>query len=170
MASKIYEVLIRGRGVSAAADDPSLAASASGTTITIDGITVNGVDKPMALFQATELSTLTAAIKAGLVDVLDVNTIGAAVITKDRVTAAGTGDFSVTGVSCIPGTVAEVWTVTVTNATAPATWSVVGATSGAKASATTGVAYDNGQIAFTINDTGVDAGVADQFTLTVSAV
>lgn len=170
MAYKIYEVLIRGRGVSAAADDPSLAASASGTTITLDGVTVNGVDKAMSRFQASELSTLTAAIKAGLVDILDVNTIGAATITKGAGVNAGTGQFTVTGVSCAPGTVAETWTVTVTNATVPATWSVVGGTSGAKADATTGVAYDNGQIAFTINDTGTDAAVADQFTLVVSAV
>lgn len=170
MPYKIYEVLIRGRGVSAAADNPSLAASASNTTVTIDGVTVNGVDKAMTAFQASELSTLTAAIKAGLVDVLDVNTIGAATITKGDGVNGGVGQFTVTGVSCTPGTVAETWTVTVTNATAPATWSVVGGTSGAKASATTGVAYDNGQIAFTINDTGTDAALLDQFTLVVSSV
>jgi hypothetical protein len=170
MAYKTYEILIRGRGISAAADDPSLPASASAATITLDGITVNGVDKKMSNLQATELATLTAAVKAGLVDSLDVNTIGAATITKGAGVNAGTGQFSVTGVSCVPGTVAETWTVTVTNATAPATWSVVGGTSGAKASATTGIAYDNGQIAFTINDTGTDAALLDQFTLVVSAV
>ena len=176
MSYKIYEVLIRGRGISAAADDPSSATSASNTTITIDGITVNGVDKPVGNFQATELTTLTAAVKAGLVDILDVNTIGAATITKSRTVAGGIGDFSVTGVTCAPGTVPETWTVTVTSAGPPGVWSVVGGTSGAKANATSGVPYDNGQIQFTINDLWVMAGpqthpgVADQFTLVVTGV
>lgn len=170
MAFKTYEIMLKARGISAASDDPSLAASASSATFTIDSMIVNGIDKPASKFSATELATLTAALKAGIVDVLDVNTIGAATITKGAGVNSGVGQFTVTGVSCAPGTVAETWTVTVTNATAPATWSVVGGTSGAKASATTGVAYDNGQIAFTINDTGTDAAVADQFTLVVSQV
>ena len=175
MAVKTYEVLIRGRGISAAADDPSLPASAAAATFTLDGVTVNGTDKPVTYFQGTELATLTAAIKAGVVDSLDVATVGAGVITKDRTVAAGVGDFSVTNVSVAPGAkAAEVWTVTVTSAALPrATWSVVGSTLGATASAFCGVPYNNGSVAFTINDLYTDGvtekhpGVADQFTLTV---
>lgn len=177
MAAKTYEILIRGRGVSAAADDPALPATASAATFTLEGVTVNGVDKPVGFFQGTELATLTAAVKAGIVDALDVATVGAATITKDRGTNAGVGDFSVTGVSVAPGAkAAEVWTVTVTNAALPrAAWSVVGSTLGAAATAYTGLPYNNGSVSFTINDLYTDGvteqhpGLADQFTLTVGA-
>jgi hypothetical protein len=177
MAVKTYEILIRGRGISAGAADPADPATASAATFTLEGVTVNGTDKPVSFFQGSELSTLTAAVKAGIVDALDVATVGAAVVTKDRSTAAGIGDFSVTDVAVAPGAkAAEVWTVTVTNAALPrATWSVVGSTLGAAATAYSGLPYNNGSVSFTINDLYTDGvtekhpGVADQFTLTVGA-
>ena len=173
--TKTYEVLIRGRGISADVADPTDPAVAAAATFTLDGVTVNGVDKPAAFFQGTELGTLTAAVKAGVVDITDVATVGAPSYTKNRVTAGGIGDFSVGSVSVAPGAkAAEVWTVTVTDAAVPAAWSVVGSTLGATATAYCGIPYNNGQVAFTITDLNgtpplTHPGVADQFTLTVGA-
>lgn len=168
MAYKVFEIGLKARGINAADDSPALAQSATDSTITIDTVVVNGVEKSAAnFFAAAELATLTAALKAGLVNLLDVNTISAATITKGAGVGGGTGQFTVTGVSCSANTVAEVWTITATSAT---NWTVTGATSGASSPATTGVPYDNGQIAFTINDTGTDAAATDAFTLTVTQV
>ncbi len=165
---KVYEIQVLARGSHGSDADPSLTSTASASTFVIDSVVVNGVSKPSSFFEASELSTLTAAIKAGVVNLIDKAVAAAAVITKGAGVGGGTGQFSVTGVSSSPTTVAEVWTVAVTNATPPSTWSVTGSVSGAKADATIGVPYDNGQIAFTINDTGTDPAVTDAFTITVT--
>lgn len=61
--------------------------------------------------------------------------------------------------------VEETWTIKLTSGT---TWSVVGSVSGAKANATTGTLYNNGQISFTINAAGTTPyAVNDEFTVFV---
>lgn len=79
----------------------------------------------------------------------------------------GTGDGTMTGVDTHPATITETWTITVTDATTPGSevWSVSGSVSGAQASATTGVPYDNGLLAFTITAGGVNFAASDQFTV-----
>lgn len=166
--TKTYEFLVRGRAVSADVADPALAATASAATFYVEGMTVNGVDKAAAAFSASELATLTAAIKAGVVDVLDVNTLVVA-ITKGAGVNAGTGDFVAPTATCVPGALAEVWTVT-RKAGVPQLWTVVGATSGAKADATSGVAYSNTSISFTIVEGATPSAATDAFTVTISQV
>jgi hypothetical protein len=73
------------------------------------------------------------------------------------VTSGGTGNGTVTGISAPYEAVDETWTLTATAAAADGgTFSVVGSVSGAQAPATVGVAYDNGKVAFTINDGSTD--------------
>lgn len=107
---------------------------------------------------------------------LDVATLGiaypAVTVTVQYTIAkvyAGTGNGTMTGPTISATALKEVWTVR--NKTAAAnggTFSVVGSVSGAKADAVVGVAYDNGAIAFTINDGATDFIVGDTFTLTVT--
>lgn len=79
----------------------------------------------------------------------------------------GTGDGTLDAVDTHPATVTETWTIACTDATTPGAevWSVTGSVSGAQAGATTGVAYDNGLVAFTITAGATDFAVSDQFTL-----
>ena len=81
----------------------------------------------------------------------------------------GTGNGTMTGVDCHPATLTETWTVTCTTAVQDGgVFSVVGSASGAKADATVGTPYDNGFIAFTINDGSTDFVVDDVFTADVT--
>lgn len=82
---------------------------------------------------------------------------------------AGTGTGTMTGLATRASAVAEVWTVKLITAAANGgTFSVTCSLSGAKANATVGTPYDNGFIAFTINDGATDFVVGDTFTVTVS--
>lgn len=83
---------------------------------------------------------------------------------------ANTGNGTVTGVAGRVGAPAETWTLTaIIAAVNGGTFSVVGSVSGPQANAVVGVAYDNGKIAFTINDGAVDFIVGDNFTITSTA-
>lgn len=80
----------------------------------------------------------------------------------------GTGDGTLTGISTGASAVNENWTITCkTAATNGGVFSVVGSVSGAKADATVGSPYNNGFIAFTINDGGTDFVVGDKFVVGV---
>jgi hypothetical protein len=82
---------------------------------------------------------------------------------------SGTGNGTMTGVDCHPATVTETWTVTCKQTAANGgVFSVVGSVSGTKADATVGAPYDNGLIAFTINDGSVDFALNDVFTIAVT--
>lgn len=84
-------------------------------------------------------------------------------------TFSGTGTGTMTNVSASSSSVTETWTMTCTaTATDGGTFSVSGSVSGAKADATVGIAYDNGLIAFTINDGTTDFALNDQFTVEVT--
>lgn len=82
-------------------------------------------------------------------------------------TFAGTGNGAMGSRDTYPATVTETWTIKCTSATTAGSevWSVTGSVSGAKANATTGVAYDNGLIKFTIAAGGAAFAVNDTFTL-----
>lgn len=72
MPVKNYEVVIRARLTNTNAEDPTLVATATAATCIVDSIVVNGVEKPISAGGfAAELTTLTAAVKQGLVDLLD---------------------------------------------------------------------------------------------------
>ena len=64
----------------------------------------------------------------------------------------------------------ETWTLTATTVGPGATFTVSGSVSGAQAAATSAVAYDNGIVAFTIGDGGVNYDVGDSFTFDVTKV
>jgi len=82
---------------------------------------------------------------------------------------SGTGDGTLSGIEASPTSVTETWTLTCTAAaTDGGTFSVSGSVSGAQADATVGIAYDNGLIAFTINDGAADFIVGDVFTVLVT--
>ncbi len=79
----------------------------------------------------------------------------------------GTGNGTMTGVTCYPTTVTETITVKCTSAATVGAevWSVTGSVSGALANATTGVAYTSAKIGFTINAGATAWAVNDQFTI-----
>jgi len=86
---------------------------------------------------------------------------------------AGTPAFAGSGPGTIsfdtlPASVTETWTITCTDDSTPGAevWSVTGSVSGAQAAATTGVAYDNSIITFTISGSGY--AVADEFEAAVT--
>lgn len=82
-----------------------------------------------------------------------------------------TGADTITGISTFQDTVAEVWTITCTDATEPATFSVSGSVTGALDDATAGVAYTSPQIGFTIGYGASPAFVVgDNFTITLTKV
>lgn len=82
---------------------------------------------------------------------------------------AGTGNGTMTGLTVSTTAPAEVWTVKLKTAAANGgTFSVTGSVSGAAADAVVGVAYNNGSIAFTINDGATDFILNDTFTVTVT--
>lgn len=81
-------------------------------------------------------------------------------------TYAGTGTGTLTGLDTHPATVSETWTLACTAAAVNGgTFSVSGSVSGAKAAATVGAAYDNGLLAFTLNDGATDFAVGATFTV-----
>lgn len=78
----------------------------------------------------------------------------------------GTGNGALRYLAASPAAVTETWTITCTAAAVDGgTFSVVGSISGAKASATVGTAYDNGLIAFRIDDGATDFIVGDFWTV-----
>lgn len=82
-------------------------------------------------------------------------------------TRTGTGTLS--GLEASPTSVTETWTLTCTaTAVDGGTFSVVGSVSGAQASATVGVAYDNTKLKFTIADGATDFALNDTFTIPVT--
>ncbi len=85
-------------------------------------------------------------------------------------TFAGTGTGALSAIDTHPASVSETWTIACTNAGTPGAeiWSVTGSVSGAKANATTGVAYDNGLVAFQVVAGATPFAVGDQFSLRVT--
>jgi len=83
---------------------------------------------------------------------------------------ANTGGGDVTGVSADDDAPTETWTLTCTVGGATGTFSVIGSVSGTKSTATVGTPYDNGIVAFTINDGTPDFVVDDDFEFTVTKV
>lgn len=79
----------------------------------------------------------------------------------------GTGTGTLTKLDTHPATVTETWTIQCTSAPSAGNeaWSVTGSVSGAKAAATTGVAYDNGLLAFTVAAGATAFAVGDKFTV-----
>lgn len=89
--------------------------------------------------------------------------------TLATTTYSGTGNGTITGIQPSGTAVTETWTITCTSAAVDGgTFSVSGSTSGAQADATVGSPYDNGLIAFTINDGSTDFVVNDAFTVKVT--
>lgn len=166
MAFKIYEVVARASFSSATNDDPRLVASASGSTLIADTLklTVNGVEVAMAGMGTTEKSTLAAALKAGLVDKLDL--VVPATGTAD---GGNTGNGTVTVVTANPLTaVAETWTISFLTAT---TYTVTGSVTGATANGDTTVAagvYNNGYIQFTATVGLTPFVLGDEFTIAIT--
>lgn len=78
----------------------------------------------------------------------------------------GTGNGALRYLAASPAAVTETWTLTCTAAAVNGgTFSVVGSVSGTKAAATVGTAYDNGLIAFRIDDGATDFIVGDAWTV-----
>ena len=84
-------------------------------------------------------------------------------------TAGGSnaGNGTVTGISADTLAVAETTTITFTSATA---FTVTGSVSGSMPAGTTGVAYDNNRVNFTINPGSTPFATGDTFTLTTTSV
>jgi len=85
--------------------------------------------------------------------------------TLTGATFTGTGNGTIDSIDPTPSAVAETWTVACTDASTPGSevWSVTGSVSGAQASATTGVAYTNTYVEFSITAGGTNFAVSDQF-------
>lgn len=78
----------------------------------------------------------------------------------------GTGNGALRYLAASPAAITETWTLTCTAAAVNGgTFSVVGSVSGVKAAATVGTAYDNGLIAFRIDDGATDFIVGDAWTI-----
>lgn len=78
----------------------------------------------------------------------------------------GTGNGALRYLAASPTAITETWTLTCTAAAVNGgTFSVVGSISGTKAAATVGTAYDNGLLAFRIDDGSVDFIVGDAWTI-----
>ena len=86
------------------------------------------------------------------------------------VTAGGsnTGNGTVDTIEADDSAPAETWTLTATTTGPGATFTVVGSVSGAQANATSGVAYDNGLVSFTISDGATAYAVNDSFSFPVA--
>jgi hypothetical protein len=111
----------------------------------------------------------TSGTAAGYIDLLDrVRRFAGGFATWTAPGFTGSGPGTMEGIDTYPTSPTETWTITCTDATTPGAevWSVTGSVSLAQAAATTGVAYDNGIIKFTITGTGY--AVNDQFTLAVT--
>lgn len=68
-----------------------------------------------------------------------------------------------------PGSAAQTWTITCTNATVPATFSVTGSVSGAQAALTADTNYENSHIAVRIEASGAAFIVGDDFQVVTTA-
>ena len=90
--------------------------------------------------------------------------------TAAAATYAGTGNGSIASVDTYPATVKETWTIACTDVTTVGAevWSVTGSVSGALATATTGVAYSNAFLAFSIAAGTTAFVVGDAFTIAVT--
>lgn len=84
-----------------------------------------------------------------------------------NITVTGSGDGELTSYSAPAASPTEEWVLTCTSGGPSGTFSVEGSVSGVKASATSGVAYDNGIIAFTITDGASAWQVNDTITFTM---
>jgi hypothetical protein len=164
MAFKIYEVVARARMTSGTNDDPRLVASASGATAVLETLTVNGVEVALAGMGTTEKATLTAALKAAVVDKLDL--VVPATGTAD---GGNTGNGTVTVVTANGLTaVAETWTISFLTAT---TYTVTGSVTGATANGNSAVAagvYNNGYIQFTVTAGVTPFVLGDEFTIAIA--
>lgn len=80
------------------------------------------------------------------------------------------GDGTMTVDTVYPGSPTETWTINCTDVTTVGAevWSVTGSVSGVKASATTGVAYDNGIVGFTITAGVTNWALSDDWTFDVT--
>lgn len=82
----------------------------------------------------------------------------------------GAGNGLLVDLGTYPAAVTETWTLTCTAAAANGgTFSVVGSVTGATASATVGVPYDNGRIRFVIRDGTTDFSVGNTITIPLTA-
>lgn len=120
------------------------------------------------------LDTATSAGFGGLAhyDLLDrIRRFACGYGTAGAPAKTGTGTGTMTGVDTHPATVTETWTIICTSIATPGaeSWSVTGSVSGVKAVATTGVAYDNGLLAFLISAGGTAWAVNDQLTVATTA-
>lgn len=82
---------------------------------------------------------------------------------------SGTGNGTIDAIDTYPTTPTETWSI-VCASTAPdgGTFTVTGSVSGAQANAVVGTPYDNGIVAFTLNDGSIDFAISDTFTLVVT--
>lgn len=80
----------------------------------------------------------------------------------------GSGGVQARYLRAKPSAVDETWTLVCTNA-GTGTFSVTGSVSGAQASATVGVPYDNGKVAFTLTNVTSAAVLSDQIVFTSHA-
>jgi hypothetical protein len=88
---------------------------------------------------------------------------------SDAVAGGGnTGNGDVINEAADNAAPTEVWTLTATSTGPSATFTVVGSVSGSQATATSGVAYDNGIVSFTITDGGTAWAISDSFTFNVT--
>lgn len=156
--------IVRGRLTgSVSTDDLKSLTVINAGTFVIDGINVNGADTDLRKYSSGELSALTSAMKQILVDELDF-TIGTPTPGFTNV-----GGGSVGSTSSANGSLAETWTITCTNATVPATFSVSGSTTGLlDNSAVAGTAFTLGPLHFTVTASGAAFAVGDYFTVAVS--
>ena len=84
--------------------------------------------------------------------------------------AGNTGDGEIGTPVVVDDAPNETWTLVCTGAGPSATFSVTGSVSGAQAIATSGVAYDNGIVAFTIADGTTAWAVDDEITFDIEGI
>lgn len=155
----VYSVDVKVRLQSATDDNPSLLASASGSTAVLDSITINGVETDLRAIGSAEKTTIAAAVKQAVVDRLDF-TVGSVTAGSNT----GNGTVSTPTVTAIRAAL-ETWTLTAISATV---FRVSGSVSGPQANASTGVAYNNGIVAFTITAGGTPFVANDSFTFAIT--
>lgn len=127
-----------------------------------DGVGPFTADRAATTYQLTRDEA-----SAQLIFVLQATMLGAIDFTNS-VGGAITGNGSISDIGFSSASEEEVWTLLCTAGGATATFSVTGSVSGAQANATVGTPYDNGFIAFTLNDGAVDfssTGNADKITV-----
>ncbi|MCO1335465.1 hypothetical protein MO867_14090 [Microbulbifer sp. OS29] len=82
---------------------------------------------------------------------------------------SGTGNGQLHNPDAHPAAVTESWSITCTDATAPAIFSVQGSVSGLQSSATVGTHYDNALVLFDLSAGDSDFQVGDKFVFDVTA-